>query len=158
MSANKEYFGKEKYSGKGDAILGKVKINEAADKCCFCVPIDIGVIIIAVGTILGTLGLISTVFKFLAVSITYAVGTAVIALPQLLASVYFVKFLLDRKKKEDLPDAVFLTFITTICNTIFMGIMYYASIATIIGTCVSVLISFIFVSYTYGVVKRYVSY
>ena len=138
--------------------MGKVKINEAADKCCFCVPINIGVIIFALGTILGSLGMISTVFKFLSVDLIFAVGTAVIALPQLLASFYYVKFLIDRKKKEDLPDAVFLTFITTTCYSIFTGIVYYLGVATIVSTCVSILISFIFVSYTYGVVKRYVEY
>ena len=151
-------FDTKKFSGKGDALLGKVKVNESADKCCFCIPIDCGVIIIAVFTILGTLGLISNVFTFLKPNLIFAVGTGVCAIPQILASVYYLRFLLDRKKKEDLPDAVFYTFITTICYTIFTGVIFYVSIGSIISTCVSVLISFIFVSYTYGVVKRYVEY
>ena len=32
--------------GGGEALLSKVKVDEDADKCCFCVPIDIGIIII----------------------------------------------------------------------------------------------------------------
>ena len=138
--------------------MGKVKINEAADKCCCCIPINCGVIIIALGTIFGALGMVSTAFKFLSVDIIVALGTAVIALPQLLASVYFVKFLLDRTKKEKLPDAMVLTFLTTVCYTIFSAIVYYMGIATIISACVSLVFSFLFASYYYGVVKRYVEY
>ena len=37
----------------GEPLMGKVKVDEDADKCCFCIPIDIGVVIIGILFILS---------------------------------------------------------------------------------------------------------
>ena len=37
---------KEKVTEKTEKLLGAVNVDEDANKCCFCIPIDIGVVLI----------------------------------------------------------------------------------------------------------------
>ena len=41
--------------GKGDALLSKVAVDEDPTKCCFCIPIDIGIILIGLSIILNAI-------------------------------------------------------------------------------------------------------
>ena len=157
MSLKTDQF--QKYTGKKDAILGKVKITEDADKCCKCIPLELGVKVLGVLCILGALGTISNGFSYLSVSMTLlALGTFVLVLPQCLASYLFFKFFMDKKKKDDLPDAMFYLFLSQITLIIFQGVVTFMTFklpGALITAAVSALFSFIFSSYYYGVVKRY---
>ena len=148
----------KKYSGKKDAVLGKVKINEPSDKCCMVIPLELGVKILGVFTILGFVASVSHGVSLLSLDLIMSVLTLVCALPQFLASVLFVKYFMDPKKKEDLPDAMFYTFLSSIALpivTTILGFRYAIVIGTIISAAVTVVISYLFSAYYYGVVKRY---
>ena len=53
------------YEGGEGLLSGKVRIDEGADKCCFCIPIEIGVILIGLLIILSGINNILEVLNIL---------------------------------------------------------------------------------------------
>ena len=128
----------------------EIKVDEPETKCCFCIPIDIGVIIIGLSSILMAISMISGAVHTLALFPIFAIGTAIIALPNLVGAMFFIIWFKDRQNKDskaNLPSAVFCTAITSMTHTIFSAVLFLVSIGHILGTGISVLISYVFFSY-----------
>ena len=150
----------QKYSSKGDSLMYEVKVDEPDNKCCFCIPIDIGVIIIGLSSIFMAISMILGAVQTLAFFPIFAIGTAIIALPNVVGAMFFIIWMKNRENKdskENLPTAVFCSAITSMTYTVFSAALFLVSIGHILGTGISLLISYVFFSYYFHVVKRYVN-
>ena len=121
----------------------EVKVDEPENICCFCIPIDIGVIIIAFNSILMAISMISGALHTLVLFPVLAIGTAIFALPNLVGAMFFIIWFKDRQNKDskaNLPTAVFCTAITSMTYTIFSGVLFLVSFGHFLGIGISVLI------------------
>ena len=138
-------------------------MDEDPNKCCFCIPIDIGIILIGLGivynAVFGTLGVVAG----LSVNFIASVILGVLLLPLLIAAYYFVQYFRNRSDKDaraNLPVACVYSAISTLASTVwvFLGIILYGfTLSTVVTASLSSGISFLLFSYCYGVCKRFAS-
>ena len=75
--------------------------GEAADKCCWCVPIKCGIILVGVGIILNTISMIITGLAFFDVELViWGILFLVTAIPMVGSAFFFIKWFM----KMDDPD------------------------------------------------------
>ena len=138
-------------------------MDEDPNKCCFCIPIDIGIFLIGLGICynagFGTYAVVAGLSeKFIA-----SVILGVLLLPLLIAAYYFVQYFRNRSDKDaraNLPVACVYSAISALAQTVwlFLGIILYGnSLSVVMTASLSAGISFLLFSYCYGVCKRFAS-
>ena len=75
MTDTKKQIEDEQYEGgtQGQALLGNVQVDEDPTKCCFCIPIEIGVIIIGIGIVFSAVSGVLTGVNYLSFDLIRAV-------------------------------------------------------------------------------------
>ena len=92
----------------GESKLENMNIQvDEGNKCCMCIPIDIGVKIIGVGMILGAINVVMSVVNGMQYGGVYAPINGVIGLPFFYSAYLFIKFLRNDTKetRAKLPKA-----------------------------------------------------
>ena len=97
-------------------------MSEDPNKCCFCIPIDIGIILIGLGIVynaafgaIGVVGLLST-------NLIASIILGVLLLPLLIAAYYFVQYFRNRSDKDaraNLPVACVYSAISALAVTVW---------------------------------------
>ena len=74
--------------------------GEAADKCCWCLPIKIGCILIGVVMLLYTLNMVQVIIWWLDFYLLYAILFLVAALPMFGGAYFYIRWFMDIENKE----------------------------------------------------------
>ena len=113
-------------AAKGDKFMANITVKEDADKCCFCIPIDIGAILLSCGTILAAFSFVSQAFKNLRVgNPAIAIAFGVASVPSILGSLIVLNWFKDRDNKDakaNLPTALLCNAVTNIGILMFLAV------------------------------------
>ena len=134
--------------------------GEAEDKCCWCIPIKIGVLLIGIGIIysavVNTLGGLT----LLGANFIYGVLFLAAQAPLLLSAFYYIKYFQNDSKetREGLSKACMLAILTTFAVAAVYLVMVVTGASTfgvVMSQIISAGISFVLWTYYAGVCKRY---
>ena len=156
-----EQEGDVHFEGGGEKLLGKVQVDEDPTKCCFCIPIEIGIIILGIGIIANAVQLVLAVLSYLSVDLVQAIVTGVLIVPLLVAAFYFVQYFRDREDKDNrgnLAVGCVYAAITCLAQAVWyflMTIIYGTELSVVLNQVISAAITFLIFAYCYGVCKRY---
>ena len=137
--------------------------GEAEDKCCWCIPIKPGVIIIGVLMILWALSALLTFIDWIGVDgyLIYAILYLLCIAPIVLGAFFFVKYFMkmdDKERKEKLEKSCMLVILSSIIAFIISLLMVILGDNTF-GNVISQLITSLIVAVIYlyyaGVCKRF---
>ena len=85
----------------------KVKIikcpGEADDKCCWCFPIKIGVMIIGIFMILYAISMVVTLFDWLGLGggwVIWGILYAICAIPIIVGAVFYIRYFMDMENAD----------------------------------------------------------
>ena len=112
----------EIFEGGGEKLMGQVNVDEDPTKCCFVVPIEIGVIIMGISIILSAVQLVLGVLQYLAVDFIFAVVLGVLGVPLCIAAFYFGMYFKDREDKDgraNLPKGCVYACITGLAQALW---------------------------------------
>ena len=137
--------------------------GEPEDKCCWCIPIKIGVIILGIGvvaqaalSVLGGLGVLSTYF-------IAGVVMCAAAAPLLLAAFWYIKWFQDMESKETREGTakammmVALSALINLAGLLLEVIIYSVPFSALISGIITTGITIVIVLYYVGVCKRFAS-
>ena len=105
-------------------------MDEDPNKCCFCIPIDIGIILIGIGIVYNAVFGVLAVVGGLSVNFIASVILGVLLLPLVIAAYYFIQYFRNRADKDaraNLPVACVYSAISALAQTVwmFLGIVLY---------------------------------
>ena len=145
----------------------QIKINEDADKCCLCIPIDTGVKIVGIFCIFNMINVVRAVLWCLTFDIILTIIVGVLGAPLFYSGLLFVKYFRNdcSETRADLQKAcvfvVFANIATAVWFLIYFFVLYSGSNS---GSYMSAVYSgyvgpYVFQSVIYlyyaGVCKRY---
>ena len=138
-------------------------VDEDPNKCCFCIPIDVGIILIGASIVYSAVMGVLQVLNLLSGQFIASIITGVCILPLLVASYYFVQYFRNRSDKDaraNLPTACVYSAISTLaqCVWVVLGIVLYGyTIEVVMSVAISSGVSFLVFAYCHGVCKRFAS-
>ena len=139
--------------------------GEAEDKCCWCIPLKIGVILVGIGMIASAVSIVIAGLGLLGTGATFIFGVLEIAAvaPMVLGSYFYIRWFMsmeDNDRKQGLFKACLLCVLSNIAYIIVGLVMSLTSeYMTFGGWFVSGLIPYAIVSVLYlyyaGAAKKY---
>ena len=103
-----------------------IKINEDADKCCLCIPIDTGVKIIGILVCLDALNVAWSAYNFIGYNIIFPIIYGIVAVPIFYAAFLFIKFFQKdtSETRADLPKACIFIVFSAIASAIWFVVYF----------------------------------
>ena len=138
--------------------------GEAEDKCCWFLPIKIGMYLIGALMIGDAISNVLKCIELLSVNFIFAVLYGAAAAPIVLGCVYFIRFFMsmdDSERRNGLFKACMLTILSNICTLAIAIVMFFTVTGTTFANVMVVLIvsgvSSVLFAYYAGVSKRFAS-
>ena len=147
----------EIFEGGGENLMGKVNVDEDPTKCCFFIPIEIGVIIMGISIILSAVQLVLGVLQYLSYDFIFAVVLGVLGVPLCIAAFYFAMYFKDRENKDgraNLPKGCVYACITGLAQALWYVVWWLIQgygLGNIVSQIVSAVITFLIYAYCRGV-------
>ena len=143
--------------------LGEIKLNEESDKCLFCIPIDFGVKLIGVLTVLITVKAVHDILETTYYDSEFIVVYSVCSAPLFYSAFLFMKYFANdsSETRMELPKACIFVIFSGLASSawtlFYLLVLNYKKnwFDNFLRTCFVSAIDSIFYLYFAGVCHRY---